>query len=226
MKTKGFTLAEVLITLAIIGVIAAISVPSLIQKTNSEELKVAFKKDYAMIGQAVNQIMFDKGSFSNMCPDDANKYNYLSNIFQGYLKTIKSCPSGTVSGNCWSAPGEWYTGDGDPYKAGDAWVTGPLATWSGVILNNGSFMAISYSPTCPTLFPSGEHGCGGFMLDTNGFKKPNKVSKDIFLLYIDTSGTVVPCGPSMDITGTAVCNTATQNGSFQCTEDRLIGKGW
>ena len=40
-RLKGFTLAEVLITLAIIGVVAAISIPSVIQTLNNKNLKQA-----------------------------------------------------------------------------------------------------------------------------------------------------------------------------------------
>lgn len=52
-KKHGFTLAEVLITLVIIGVIAAMTVPTLMQSTGSEEYKTAFKKSVAMLNQAI-----------------------------------------------------------------------------------------------------------------------------------------------------------------------------
>ena len=41
---KGFTLAEVLITLAIIGVVAAIAIPSVISNTQQQEFKTGLKK--------------------------------------------------------------------------------------------------------------------------------------------------------------------------------------
>ena len=44
MKKLGFTLAEVLITLVIIGVIAAMTIPTLMNNTNSQEFRSAFKK--------------------------------------------------------------------------------------------------------------------------------------------------------------------------------------
>ncbi len=43
-KEKGFTLAEVLITLAIIGVVAAISIPSVISNSQQQEFKTGLKK--------------------------------------------------------------------------------------------------------------------------------------------------------------------------------------
>ena len=50
---KGFTLAEVLITLAIIGVVAALTIPSVIVKTQQQEFKTAAKKAHSVLSQAV-----------------------------------------------------------------------------------------------------------------------------------------------------------------------------
>lgn len=52
-KKSGFTLAEVLVTLMIIGVIAAMTIPSLMQSTSQQEYKAAFKKAVSMMNQAV-----------------------------------------------------------------------------------------------------------------------------------------------------------------------------
>ena len=49
---RGFTLAEVLITLGIIGVVAAMTIPTLIQNTNSVKFATQFKKDISTLSQA------------------------------------------------------------------------------------------------------------------------------------------------------------------------------
>ncbi len=51
-KKFGFTLAEVLITLGIIGVVAAMTIPTLIQNTNSVKFATQFKKDISTLSQA------------------------------------------------------------------------------------------------------------------------------------------------------------------------------
>lgn len=53
MKRNAFTLAEVLIALVIIGVIASMTIPTLLNNTNSQEYRTALKKAVAMINQAV-----------------------------------------------------------------------------------------------------------------------------------------------------------------------------
>ena len=49
----GFTLAEVLITLGIIGVVAAMTMPTLINSTQGAQYKTAFKKSLTVLSQAV-----------------------------------------------------------------------------------------------------------------------------------------------------------------------------
>ena len=50
---RGFTLAEVLITLGIIGVVAAMTMPTLINSTQGAQYKTAFKKALTVLSQAV-----------------------------------------------------------------------------------------------------------------------------------------------------------------------------
>ena len=52
-KRNAFTLAEVLIALVIIGVIASMTIPTLLNNTNSQEYRTALKKSVAVVNQAV-----------------------------------------------------------------------------------------------------------------------------------------------------------------------------
>lgn len=54
MKRKAFTLAEVLITLGIIGVVAALTIPALMQSTNSRDVVAKVKKANNTIANAIN----------------------------------------------------------------------------------------------------------------------------------------------------------------------------
>lgn len=53
MKKQGFTLAEVLITLVIIGIIAAMTLPSLLGGTNKQEIKTGLQKSVSALSQAI-----------------------------------------------------------------------------------------------------------------------------------------------------------------------------
>ncbi|MBO8430376.1 type II secretion system protein, partial [Spirochaetes bacterium] len=57
----AFTLAEVLITLGIIGVVAAMTLPSVINKTRNKELHTAFLKTYSELNQIAELFKADYG---------------------------------------------------------------------------------------------------------------------------------------------------------------------
>lgn len=60
-KLKSFTLAEVLITLGIIGVVSALTIPTLMTKINSAQIKTKFKKEISVLNQAVRLAQADYG---------------------------------------------------------------------------------------------------------------------------------------------------------------------
>lgn len=53
---RGFTLAEVLITLGIIGVVSAMTLPTLINKYKMKTYEIGFKKEYSVMQNAINNI--------------------------------------------------------------------------------------------------------------------------------------------------------------------------
>ena len=66
-KRTGFTLAEVLITLGIIGVVAAMTIPTLISNTNGAQFKSAYKKSLSTLNQAaIMNIALDDYDFSSL----------------------------------------------------------------------------------------------------------------------------------------------------------------
>ena len=73
-RLKGFTLAEVLITLAIIGVVAAISIPSVISNTQQQEFKTGLRKAVSVLNSAITMNMAIDGESPY---DNANLYGYL-----------------------------------------------------------------------------------------------------------------------------------------------------
>ena len=96
VKSKtAFTLAEVLITLTIIGVVAAMTMPTLIGKYRKTVTVNRLKKAYAEVSQAIKLSeaengMLDSWSFPYDNSEDNTKY-FLDNYFLKYFKVQKVC---------------------------------------------------------------------------------------------------------------------------------------
>ena len=61
MKQKGFTLAEVLITLLIIGIVAALTIPSVISNYQQQEFKTGLKKAVSVLNEAIQTNIAQEG---------------------------------------------------------------------------------------------------------------------------------------------------------------------
>ena len=82
---KGFTLAEVLITLGIIGIVAALTIPVLVKNIEQNQLETAFKKVFTNLEQAYALYYSDRG---NVAPDFRILDDKLK--FFDYFKTVSS----------------------------------------------------------------------------------------------------------------------------------------
>ena len=186
---QAFTLAEVLITLAIIGVIAAISVPSLIQKTNQAELITAWKKDFAVLSQAAGKYAFEAGSI----PKRTSGKDY-SNAFSNYIKFIKVCDNDT-DGNCWHSNGNWSN-----LSSTISGLTANVGRNSAV-MSDGSLVRFDTVATFNCVatpdYAKYTDGCVWIEFDVNGFKKPNTIGKDIFGTVLFSDGVVGPLSSTM-----------------------------
>ena len=180
MSRKAFTLAEILITLTVIGVVAALTIPTLLQNTNQAEFKTALKREFADLSQATLSIKNDLGgSFVNAFSNDGS----FKNAYRGKLSYIKECSSASTEG-CWHAANTWYQLNG---------IKRSEYTQPGLILNNGVLVDFYIVKSdCSAQFGS-YSGCGGIEFDVNGFKTPNTIGKDIFGAHLTDDG-LIPYG--------------------------------
>ncbi|MDR1327395.1 MAG: type II secretion system GspH family protein [Heliobacteriaceae bacterium] len=86
---KGFTLAEVLITLGIIGVVAALTMPSLIQNFKRKEVSVKLKKFHSMMSQAVLLAEIENGKTKEW-DFSLSSSAFFEQYLKPYLKTTST----------------------------------------------------------------------------------------------------------------------------------------
>ena len=97
-KRFGFTLAEVLISIVIIGVVAAIIIPTLVTKITNKGYVEKLKKNYAIIQDATNMIVAEKGDPSQWEWSVYNSGDYAANesiveSYKKYLNVVDTCPA-------------------------------------------------------------------------------------------------------------------------------------
>ncbi|MDD3013813.1 MAG: type II secretion system protein [Candidatus Gastranaerophilales bacterium] len=200
MKTKtktGFTLAEILIALGIIGVIAAFVISPLVQDFEDSMNRTAWKKSFADISQAVKRYSIDQyGDFRDVFTGSgAAGHDDFRNKLLTYLNYTQKCDAGTALGTngCWTAYGSYYKLSGKAH-------TSDYANYSRVILNNGNLLAFVLNAiNCNSTFTPNNDNCGQIIIDVNGFKGPNKIGKDIFDIFVLRNGNIIPVGTQGDV---------------------------
>ena len=202
-------MAEILITLLIIGTIAAVTIPVLINNIQEQQLITAWKSGFSILGSATNNMLADNGGpFAGAAFGTPAQ---MKDKFKPYFNYIKDCPVPTA-GICWAS--DEKLANGSP---------GASMEVPGIILNNGMFLRFFiYQPVSgcddqSTFYNGGE--CGDFELDVNGFKGPNTWGKDLFLIHISTTG-IVPAGTPKSIGQASAANCP--NWGYGCSAARLL----
>ena len=212
MKKNGFTLAEVLITLAIIGVVATLTLPALLQNTQEQQAKTALKKgintltELAGMNSAVSGFDYASISSTDTSSRDADAEHSLFAMFANranvdFGKTGEmgkpdadgnaEGPGGYSSKNLSFAPGAMQGNYAVFFRDGSVlWynpTTSPADKKSGALTNNE--MQDDGLPYGITV-----------VLDTNGVKGPNVLSN------CDGKAT----SATTDISDASECNNAGQ----------------
>lgn len=177
-NNKAFTLAEVLITLGIIGVVAAMTLPVLVANYQKIQAVAQLKRTYNVLSNAIRMSMSENGDVQDwvITSSDINGSSEFANTYLlPYLKVVKNCGAST-SGDCsYSLKNPNGT---------DA--SSRLANYSRFILNDGTIVFIfSKVNTATHVFPRIIY----VNVDINGLKMPNKMGRDYFefALALDTN---------------------------------------
>jgi len=194
-RQTAFTLAEVLITLLIIGIIASIVIPGLIADTQDTEFKTAWKKVFSDFSQAGKlAALNNSGSLSDALGTSTGTEGYFRDALLKHMSYTKLCAENTAAGpdGCWHAANTFYSLSGSA-------ISSDYTSYSRAVLNNGSLVSFNLqSTTCTYTYTANDDSCGVVIIDINSFKGPNKVGKDIYGLHITRNGTAVPFGSQND----------------------------
>lgn len=185
LRNLGFTLCEVLITLGIIGIVAEITIPSLVHDINNQNYATTLEKSYTLFNQVLIQLANDSGCAGNLaCTglfDASTSLQTTGDTIASYFKVIKNC--GTVDSGCFSNTiSVYYNGSGSRTTSHDT-----STFYRFITVDNVSYAITSDLKNCAsggTAGTSMDQVCGQVIVDVNGLKGPNNYGRDIFFFFI------------------------------------------
>lgn len=197
-KLSGFTLAEVLVTLGIIGVVASLTMPSLINNSDRQQFVARLKKVNSVLAQATamaveeNETMIEDWGLIDGSNESINKvFNYYSK----HLNVIKDCGNDSSGGDC-VAKTQLLTLAGNVYSASWSNASGFGGNVHTFVLNDGTSLIFDAYGSSMSTYGVTRNNLKHSMLiiaDVNGTKKPNQLGRDTFLFVLTQNG-IVPAG--------------------------------
>lgn len=185
---RAFTLAEVLITLAIIGIVAVMTMPSVIANHQKKVFSAKIKKAYSLLSQAYSMASVKNG--------DAYAWSYTKNsrdsIMNKYifseLKGINTLDDPSLNQKTEEYIEEYAQKVGSGGYHADCFdFKKKIKIWGGFVTNDGYLIV----PIChvdgdfiqayiPSPSPTAYKHYTELLIDVNGFQKPNILGRDIF----------------------------------------------
>lgn len=232
MKKKfAFTLAEVLITLGIIGVVAAITMPALTEKINNIILVNKLKKMYSVLSQAMMYTVVRDGDFNSLSIENDNLTsieNWYKNTLKPQLKITKECID---EAGCW-AKGVKTLGGQPPYSncdgigIGDDIIIFTTADGYNVLIDAYNYNKEGRFGIKPQNGSTSDYLV--VFVDVNGNQNPNIVGKDIFMFVFTPDRGFVPAGRDESddvINNNCSIHNQSNEGGYYCFE-KIIRNNW
>lgn len=194
LNNSGFTLAEVLITLGIIGVVAAMTIPNLIANNKAQKLRSQFLKSYSVVQQVFKQMEADDVSLN---PTDykPNTTGKFYKTFIKYLQAPMDCGGSSTDSSPKNALPCYYTVEAStmkPYKIFDGKKTLAYNYLDDgqIVLQDGTNLFFENSIYTDYIWVS---------VDLNGYKNPpNRWGYDLFTFQFKEGELVTMGDPKTD----------------------------
>ena len=214
-KISAFTLAEVLVTLMIIGVIAAMTIPTLQQNTRNNEMVAGCLKAFSTLSQAIDRMKPDygpvgygtkwndaetfwKGEKKDYKEGFVSQFNYVSvedsNNATCYAETMKKLNGGNINTETMVNGYTMHTTDGMciMYRESGRSACAPFLNVDEVDDNMNNCL-------------------GRFLVDVNGEKGPNRFGRDIYYFALYKGSGVIPAG-----SGTSQTSCTRDGSGYDC----------
>lgn len=246
---NAFTLAEVLLTLMIIGVIAVLTIPPFINAYNNIIYVSALKKTYSELQNILNLAealgdpvySWEYSTFTTMdygYSISDGVYAHLKNVGKIEKCTLRTCPRNPAYNN----------GNIKDLNGNDVWDQ--FSQSAGFFMPSGARVYVQHNdqkgaPCQYNTVPKSQSwkngwgaSCAYVNIDINGLKKPNQIGRDIFSFILFRNGDLIPVGGYLTLeqiksTGGGwgnCCHKDCGNGSkdirYNACAARIMKEGW
>ena len=172
-RKRAFTLAEVLITLGIIGVVAAMTIPTLIANYRVKQTVTQLKKINSTLQNTFTYTKLNDFAGANVKDWNIN-YTEFTNILAKNMKSSKVCGQSNIE-DCF--PNVNYKN-----LSGESNVLPLSSLQGGIVLNDGTLLGLIFNPNSSNANLTGD--MGQIFVDINGIKAPNVLGRDVFSFMI------------------------------------------
>lgn len=209
-----------LITLVIIGIVAALTIPTLVQNYQKQETLVRFKKFYSLFNQSIKMSQAENGDISTWKePKDIGIANWGKIYIEPYIKINKTCVTFQDCGYKSNAP--WTSVDGTYDATNVVDYTGANISRVSYVLNDGAVLMIQLYKHGSD--PENPYSPGkAVLIDFNGASGPNVMGKDTFIFNRDSNGIVDYCKNQSDSLILSQCSQK----AGRCCSTKIIHDGW
>lgn len=244
MKKSGFTLAEVLIVLGIIGIVAELTIPALLSSYQKQVYVTQLKKAYTEGNQALKIMTADSG-----CADDLvcsgvfgtnSTTQSFGDTFSKYFKVVKNCGK-AINKNCFAT---LIHTSFDHKDDGHQDIDQTAELYKFITADGMSIGVLNFADGNPALAdcqnsqPDATYlkqYCGYLWVDTNGLKSPNTLGRDVFFFYISNGkGALLYPAGGKELNGQwwnqdppyNYCQESSSNRDGVACTARIIEEGW
>ncbi len=193
----GFTLAEVLITLGVIGVVAAITLPTITTNIHTSMLRKRATTETRKFTQALENMV----AFDNIAGKGDTEH--FVKTLHSYLKIAKTCDNKPNKiAECWPTDSiKLYDGStfgidqaqkGSVFRMNNKDASDNYASFDSdnvaIITQDGTSMLLAYNSSCKKYDKDAAINCVVGLFDVNGAKGPNRLGRDVVLLNASQFG--------------------------------------
>ncbi len=196
-KMFGFTLAEILVAITILGVVASLTIPKIVLGQQSTRARAEYDTAYSIISKSVAAMYADGVSTSGIDYSGSG----FTDEFKKYTKYTHSCTAGESDSVCYAT---------SRYKQYNNNESLDITNNGQFVVNNGMLFIVTQQ---------GRHLW--VTADINGVStKPNRNGWDVFTFYIKKDGEVMPAGisddaPTLEATGSYAADARKDSQYFE-----------